>query len=384
MRKKAVTLETYVILVIFTGAFILFSKIMGVSNFMNTFINTAYYLLTEIALWIMAVAVLTGALGGVFSEFGVISLLNKILSPFTKIIYNLPGVASLGAITAYLSDNPAIVSLSREKEFRKQFKDYQIPVLCNLGTSFGMGLVIAIAMISFQGRFEGNFIFATFLGVFASIIGSIVSVRLLTKYSREYYGIDKDPNPIKKVEGDEIDRITREGSSFNRLLEASLDGGRNGVDIGLQIIPGILIISSLIILITNTMPLGGYTGAANEGVGVLPMLGEYLMFIFKPLFGFTSPEAVAFPLTSLGSAGAALGFIPNFLENGYITIKDIAVFTAMGTTWSGYLSTHISMMESLGARKLSGKAILSHTIGGIVSGVVANYLFIIMDLIFHI
>ena len=384
MRKKAVTLETYITLIIFVGTFLLFSSIMGVSNFMNTFINTAYYLLMDIALWIMAVAVLTGALGGVFSEFGVISLLNKLLSPITKLIYNLPGVASLGAITAYLSDNPAIISLSREKEFRKQFKDYQIPVLCNLGTSFGMGLVIAIAMISFQGRFEGNFIFATFLGVFASIIGSIVSVRLLTRYSRAYFGIDKDPNPIKKVEGEEMDRIAREGGGFNRLLEASLDGGKNGVDIGLQIIPGILIISSLIILITNTMPPGGYTGAAKEGIGILPMLGGYLMFIFKPLFGFTSPEAVAFPLTSLGSAGAAIGFIPNFLENGYITIKDIAVFTAMGTTWSGYLSTHISMMDSLGARKLSGKAILSHTIGGIVSGVVANYLFIIIDMFFTI
>lgn len=384
MRKKAVTLETYITLIVFVGTFLLFSSIMGVSNFMNTFINTAYYLLMDIALWIMAVAVLTGALGGVFSEFGVISLLNKLLSPVTKLIYNLPGVASLGAITAYLSDNPAIISLSREKEFRKQFKDYQIPVLCNLGTSFGMGLVIAIAMISFQGRFEGNFIFATFLGVFASIIGSIVSVRLLTRYSREYFGIGKDPNPIKKVEGEEMDRIAREGGAFNRLLEASLDGGKNGVDIGLQIIPGILIISSLIILITNTMPVGGYTGAAKEGIGVLPLLGGYLMFIFKPLFGFTSPEAVAFPLTSLGSAGAAIGFIPNFLENGYITIKDIAVFTAMGTTWSGYLSTHISMMDSLGARKLSGKAILSHTIGGIVSGVVANYLFIIIDMFFNI
>ena len=332
MRKKAVTLETYVILIIFTGAFLGFTSIMGVSNFMNTFINTAYYLLVEIALWIMAVAVLTGAIGGIFSEFGVISLLNIILSPFTKFIYNLPGVASLGAVTAYLSDNPAIVSLSREKEFRKQFKDYQIPVLCNLGTSFGMGLVIAIAMISFQGRYNGNFILATFLGVFASIIGSVVSVRLLTYYSRKYYGIDKDPNPIKKVEGDEIDRVVREGGSFNRLLEASLDGGRNGVDIGLQIIPGILIISTIVILLTNTGPVSGYTGAANEGIGVLPMLGDYLMFIFKPLFGFTSPEAMAFPLTSLGSAGAALGFIPNFLDNGYITIKDIAVFTAMGTT----------------------------------------------------
>lgn len=381
MRKKAVTLETYVILIIFTAAFVGFSSIMGVSNFMNTFINTAYYLLVEIALWIMAVAVLTGAIGGIFSEFGVISLLNIILSPITKFIYNLPGVASLGAVTAYLSDNPAIVSLSREKEFRKQFKDYQIPVLCNLGTSFGMGLVIAIAMISFQGRYNGNFILATFLGVFASIIGSVVSVRMLSYYSRKFFGIDKDPNPIKKVEGDEIDRVVREGGSFNRLLEASLDGGRNGVDIGLQIIPGILIISTIVILLTNTGPAGGYTGAANEGIGILPMLGDYLMFIFRPLFGFTSPEAMAFPLTSLGSAGAALGFIPNFLDNGYITIKDIAVFTAMGTTWSGYLSTHISMMDSLGARKLSGKAIFSHTIGGLVSGIVANYLYMLVDMI---
>lgn len=383
MKKKAITLETYITLVIFLGAFILFSSIMGVANFMNTFINTAYYLLVEIALWIMAVAVLTGALGGVFSEFGVISLLNKILSPITKVIYNLPGVASLGAVTAYLSDNPAIISLSREKEFRKQFKDYQIPVLCNLGTSFGMGLVIAMAMISFQGRYEGNFFLATFIGVLASIVGSVVSVRLLTRYSRKFFRIEKDPQPIKVIQGDEIDREVREGGAFNRLLEASLDGGRNGVDIGLQIIPGILIISTLVILLTNGVPDGGYTGAANEGIGLLPMVGDYLMFIFRPLFGFTSPEAMAFPLTSLGSAGAALGFIPNFLDNGYISIKDIAVFTAMGTTWSGYLSTHISMMDSLGARKLSGKAILAHTIGGLVSGIVANYLFILVTMVFN-
>lgn len=116
----------------------------------------------------------------------------------------------------------------------------------------------------------------------------------------------------------------------------------------------------------------------------MPFIGQYLLFLFRPLFGFTSAEAIAFPLTSLGSAGAALGFIPNFLDNGYITIKDIAVFTAMGTTWSGYLSTHISMMDSLGARKLSGKAILSHTIGGLVSGIAANYLYILSSMLFGI
>ena len=380
MKKNPVTLETYIFLALFASAFVLFGSVMGLSNFLNTFINTAYYLLLNIVFWIMAVAVLTGALSGLFSEFGVLALMNKLLTPFSKVFYRLPGVATLGAITAYFSDNPAIISMYKEKEFRKQFKPYQIPVLCNLGTSFGMGLVIAIAMISLQGRYEGDFVFATLVGIAAAIVGSVVSVRIITYYAKKEYGIEKDTNPIKVVEGFEYMRETRKGSTFNRSLAASLDGGKNGVDIGLQIIPGVLIISSIVILLTNTMPVGGYTGAALEGVGFLPYIGEYLMFIVKPLFGFTSPEAIAFPLTSLGSAGAAVGFVPLFLENGYITIKDIAVFTAIGTTWSGYLATHISMMDSLDSRSLSGKAIMAHTIGGIVSGVVANYLYILLTL----
>ncbi len=380
MKKNPVTRETYVFLIVFIVVFGIFGAIMGLSNFLNTFINTAYYLLINIVFWIMAVAVLTGAIAGVFSEFGILALMNKLFAPFSRVFYRLPGVASLGALTAYFSDNPAIISMYKEKEFRKQFKDYQIPVLCNLGTSFGMGLVIAVAMVSLQGRYEGNFVFATFVGLIAAVIGSVVSVRLLTHFAKKEYGIESDPNPIKVVEDHEYMRETRRGSTFNRLLASALDGGKNGVDIGLQIIPGVLIISTFVILLTNGEPVGGYTGAANEGVGAIPFVGQYLMFIFKPLFGFTSPEAIAFPLTSLGSAGAAVGFVPLFLENGYVSVKDIAVFTAIGTTWSGYLATHISMMDSLDSRSLSGKALLSHTIGGLVSGIAANYLFILLTL----
>lgn len=47
----------------------------------------------------------------------------------------------------------------------------------------------------------------------------------------------------------------------------------------------------------------------------------------------------------------------------------------MGMTWSGYLSTHVAMMDSLGYRKLTGKAILSHTIGGLVAGISANIIY---------
>ena len=43
--------------------------------------------------------------------------------------------------------------------------------------------------------------------------------------------------------------------------------------------------------------------------------------------------------------------------------------------WSGYLSTHVAMMSSLKVNKLTGKAILSHTIGGLCAGVAANWIF---------
>lgn len=388
MKKQPVTLETYLVLIFFILGFLLFSYYMGVANFLNTMINTGFYLLINVAFWIMGVAVLTGAMAGIFSEFGVIALLNYVFYPIVRLIYKLPGVAGIGAISAYLSDNPAIISLYKEKEFRKQFKNYQVPVLVNLGTSFGMGLVIAIYFISLQTEFSnvGNFFFAVGVGVLASIFGSMISVRLLTYYSKKYYRIPKDDNPIKEVKDDEYLRDTREGSFVNRFLESALDGGKNGVEIGIQIIPGILIISTFIIMLTNGQPvdeLGNlipYTGAAKEGIGLLPKLGNYIMFIMNPLFGFTSSEAIAFPLISLGSAGAAIGIVPEFLRENYVTIKDIAVFTAIGTTWSGYLSTHVGMMDTLGVRQLTTKAILAHTIGGLASGVIANYLFMLLSI----
>lgn len=385
MKKNPITKETYILAIIFVSIFVGFSVYMGISNFLGSMIETAYYLLINVALWIMGVTVLTGAVAGVFSEFGITALINYLLKPFVRFAYRLPGVAGLGALTAYLSDNPAIISLYKEKEFKKQFKDYQIPVLCNLGTSFGMGMVIAISFLSFNGKYEGNFYWAVGIGIAAAIIGSIVSVRLLTHYTKKYFNVSKGEDPIKTLMGDEFMRETREGSFVNRLLESALDGGKNGVDIGLQIIPGILIISTFVILFTYTKPLTGYTGTVVdgnfEGVGLIPYLGQYLMFILNPLFGFTSPEAIAFPLTALGSAGAGLGIAEEFLAQSFVSVKDIAVFTAIGTTWSGYLSTHVSMMDALDSRPLTTKAIISHTIGGLVSGVAANYIYILMALI---
>ena len=49
--------------------------------------------------------------------------------------------------------------------------------------------------------------------------------------------------------------------------------------------------------------------------------------------------------------------------------------------WSGYLSTHVAMMDSLKCHELTGKAIISHTIGGLCAGVAANWIFKLVMLI---
>ena len=171
-------------------------------------------------------------------------------------------------------------------------------------------------------------------------------------------------------------------SLFIRILNSLLDGGRMGVDVGMAIIPGVLIISSFVMLLTfGASAEGVYTGAAYEGVELLPWLASKISFVFEWLFGFTDPHVIAFPITALGAVGAALGLVPTFLENGWADGNAIAVFTAIGMCWSGYLSTHTAMLDSLGYRELTSKAVVAHTIGGLVAAIVAHWLYVLYALI---
>jgi hypothetical protein len=45
------------------------------------------------------------------------------------------------------------------------------------------------------------------------------------------------------------------------------------------------------------------------------------------------------------------------------------------------LSTHTAMLDSLGYRELTSKAILAHTIGGLVAAIVAHWIFMLYSLI---
>lgn len=379
---RSSNIEAFIFLGILVFGFIYISNIMGAGIMFKVIMNTAHDLLLNTVFLIMSMAVLAGALSALLSEFGVISLLNKAFAIFMKPLYGLPGASIAGAITTYLSDNPAIISFSKDKTFTKFFKKHQIPALCNLGTSFGMGLIVTTFMIS-QGE---EYVLPALIGNLAAIIGSIISVRIMLYFTKKFYKDDTrldnsniDSNEVKE------ERVIRNGGVFQRALDAMLEGGKSGVDLGIAIIPGVLIICTLVMLLTfgpSTDPVTGhavYTGAAYEGIGLLPKIGEKLRFILEPLFGFTSPEAIAFPITSLGAVGSAMSLVPQFIKDGVITPNDIAVFTAMGMCWSGYLSTHVGMMDALNARELTGKAILSHTIGGLCAGISAHFIFMLIS-----
>ena len=44
------------------------------------------------------------------------------------------------------------------------------------------------------------------------------------------------------------------------------------------------------------------------------------------------------------------------------------------------MSTHTAMLDSLGYRELTSKAVLSHTIGGLVAAFVAHWLYMLVTL----
>ncbi len=381
--KKAVSKEVFIFLALFLGFFVAMCSKMGTVNMFNTMMNTAFDLLLNTCFYIMAIAVLAGAISALFSEFGVISLLNKMLSKVIEKIYGLPGASAVGVFTTYLSDNPAILTLASDNNFRRYFKKYQLPGLCNIGTAFGMGLIITTFMAGLQSPTGESFGLAVLIGNLGAVVGSIVSTRLMLWRTAKIYGKEE----MCEVDdgGEALDvhkyRRVREGNHGARFLDALLSGGKSGVDMGMAIIPGVLIICTIIMMLTNGAGENGYTGAAYEGVAVLPWIGEKLSFILQPLFGFQSPEAISVPITALGAAGAAITIVKELITNSLANAHDIAVFTAMCMCWSGYLSTHVAMMDSLKCSKLTGTAILCHTVGGLCAGVFANWAYRLLMLI---
>ena len=179
-RVRSVSLETFIFLGVTLGIFGYIASQMGVGIMFSVIMKTAHDLLLQTVFLIMALAVLAGALSALLSEFGVIALINKLLSKVIRPLYGLPGASIIGAIATYLSDNPAIIAFAKDKEFQRFFKKHEIPVLCNLGTAFGMGLIVTTFMVALGP----DYIVPALLGNVGAIVGSIVSVRLMLSYTK--------------------------------------------------------------------------------------------------------------------------------------------------------------------------------------------------------
>lgn len=365
--------EAVVFLTLLVVVFTLLGTRMGGANMIKTIMNTAHDLLLNTVFYLMGITVLTGALSKLMSEFGVVSLLEKVLRPLMKPLYNLPGVAALGGVMTFLSDNPAIIALSKDKKFASYFKKYQLISLTNFGTAFGMGFVVIVTMVGYTQ------VGAALVGFVGAICGSVISTRLMQRSClKDYPELDSPVSATLEEGFPELEEKQKKDSVFMRFLNAILDGGKNGVELGLQIIPGVLIITTAVIMITFGPGEGGvYDGSSSQGVPILPWLAEKIHWVFEWLFGFKNMELIAFPMTALGAVGASLGLLPTFNAAGILDGNAIAVFTAIGMCWSGFLSTHTAMLDSLGYRKVISKALGAHTIAGLCAGVIAHFLFLL-------
>ena len=370
------SIEAIVLLACFVLAFSLLGSRMGGANMVKTIMNTAHDLLLNTVFYLMGITVLTGALSKLMSEFGVVTALGKLLKPLMKPLYNLPGVAALGAVLTFLSDNPAIIALSKDKGFSSYFKKYQLISLCNFGTAFGMGFVVIITMVGYVQ------VTGALVGLFGAFCGSIISTRLMQRSClKAYPELDAPVNENAKEDFSLTPEEEKNKSVFMRFLDAILDGGKNGVELGLQIIPGVLIITTAVIMLTFGAGPEGYNGGASQGVPILPWLAEKVHWVFEWLFGFADMKLIAFPMTALGAVGAALGLLPTFNAAGILDGNAIAVFTAIGMCWSGFLSTHTAMLDSLGYRKVISKALGAHAIAGLCAGIIAHLLYLLISLI---
>lgn len=377
------TAEGFIFIIVFLGVFTYIGHIMGLSNMLNTIMNTAHDLLLQTVFYLMGVVVLSGALSRLFIEFGVVRIMEFLFGRLMKPLFGLPGVAVLGAIMPFLSDNPAVLTLAKDRKFSSYFKKYQFVSFINFGTAFGMGLIVVVFMLGKGYAVE------PLLGVFGAILGCIISTRLFQRML-----LRKDPtyeekmpayvseNPVSRTHEEQRAQVLQaKESTFIRFLNALLDGGKNGVDLGLAIIPGVIIISTAVFILTfGPGPSGVYDGSPYQGIALLPDLAGRINFVFDWLFGFKHPELVAFPITSLGTVGAALGQVPLFISQGFLDGNAVAVFTAMGISWSGFLSTYSAIFDAIGYRQLTSKAMGIHLLSGLMAGVFAHWIYLLYAL----
>ena len=368
--KKAVGLETFITLAVIVLLFGYLGYVMGMDIVFSVMMKTGHDVLMNTSFYIMAVAILAGAVASVMAEFGVIALVNKIISPVMRPLFGLPGAAALGAVTTYISDNPAILALAADEEFDRYFTPAEKATYTNLGTTFGMGLIVTAYMLSLGKAYFS----AVLIGNIGAIIGGIFSVRVMLLIAKKYYKEDRKYKITAKDAGLNMRKI-RSGGTFERFMSALMDGAKSGVTLGLACASGTVLICTFVMILTFGPAGANGEYLAYEGVKLLPRIGAYFLPVARFLWGFNVPELLAYPFTALGAVGSAMGLTKGFLAAGFANAGTVATFTGMGICMSGFLSTHIGMLDTLKQTQFVKPAILCQLLGGLVAGVAANYLY---------
>ena len=376
-KVKAVSRETFIFLFVFLALFGYLGSVMGLDVVFSVMMKTGHDVLMNTSFYIMAVAILAGAASSLMSEFGVIALINKIISPIMRPLFGLPGAAALGAVTTYISDNPAILPLAEDEGFDKYFTKAEKATYTNLGTTFGMGLIVTAYMLSLGSEY----FMAVLVGNIGAFVGGIVSVRVMLRIAKKYYNEDRKFKIDMKKEVEY--RTIRNGGGFERFMGSMMDGAKSGVTLGLACASGTVLICTFVMILTfgPSGADGEYLGVAYEGVQLLPQIGQYFTPVANLLWGFNVPELLAYPFTALGAVGSAMGLTQGFIDAGFATANTVATFTGMGICMSGFLSTHIGMLDTLKQNHFVKPAIACQLLGGAVAGMVANYLFILISMI---
>lgn len=379
---KAIGPSAFITIGVFVALFGYLGYVMGIDKVFSVLMKTGFDVLINTSFYIMAVAIIAGACSTLWSEFGVIALANKILSPLMRPLFGLPGAAAMGAMTTYVSDNPAILAMAEDPGYDRYFTQAEKATHTNFGTTFGMGLIVTTYMLGL-GK---EYFLATLIGNIAAILGGVVSVRLMLRIAKKYYNEDRK---FKIESNDKNDptvtmRKIRSGGTFERVFSALMDGAKSGVSLGLACAPGTVLVCTLVMILTfgPAGENGEYLGVAYEGVKLLPKLAAPLLPITKVLFGFFNSEVIVFPLTALGAVGSAMGLTKGLLEAGLANAHNVAVFIGIGICWSGFLSTHIGMLDTLDQDHFIKASIGTHLIGGLAAGIIANYLYLLVSMVF--
>ncbi|TEW38287.1 hypothetical protein E2114_27075, partial [Escherichia coli] len=108
-------------------------------------------------------------------------------------------------------------------------------------------------------------------GIGSGLGGSVVSTRLMQRMIRPLVGEVLNDDAVSS-DGRKVGVTKEVAPGWLRILNSLLDGGKSGVELGMAVIPGVLIISTFVMLLTFGPGDKGYTGEAFQGVALLPVL----------------------------------------------------------------------------------------------------------------